>query len=407
MILFMPVFVGCRSTADYMAMNGDAFVVNLDTVELKHDFKLSNIFDSVWAIPLDNSEVVIGKISRVDVYKDRIIVLDAEYAKGVFAFDRAGHLLYKIGNVGLGPEEYASCGDFAIDHEQGSIYIYDKLRRRIFVYDVNTGKYQRTLRIERSVEFDRIWYNGGRLYAVSSYFSSEKNDSPFYILKQLDEKTGKLIGEWLDVETFNKGWKDGFMMTNPFYRLSRDEDLFAYGIADTVLSLRKDGIFPYMIFTGDKVVKPDEILKEEKDVLLNAKKKIEMLMNAHRRLGIQKNKLINVSDLYVCNGYLYFYYVTKFHLFAKYNLKNSEVTVYANTKDDLLFLSKPYKYSMTSFLMSDEGGVYYQVDTEVLPQLKSCLNDGFLSDRIRNKEVLRQITEDSNPIILYYEFKKE
>ena len=162
-----------------------------------------------------------------------------------------------------------------------------------------------------------------------------------------------------------------------------------------------------MIFTGDKVVKPDEILKEEKDVLLNAKKKIEMLMNAHRRLGIQKNKLINVSDLYVCNGYLYFYYVTKFHLFAKYNLKNSEVTVYANTKDDLLFLSKPYKYSMTSFLMSDEGGVYYQVDTEVLPQLKSCLNDGFLSDRIRNKEVLRQITEDSNPIILYYEFKKE
>ena len=62
---------------------------------------------------------------------------------------------------------------------------------------------------------------------------------------------------------------------------------------------------------------------------------------------------------------------------------------------------------MTSFLMSDEGGVYYQVDAEVLPQLKSWLNDGFLSDRIRNKEVLRQITEDSNPIILYYEFKKE
>lgn len=92
---------------------------------------------------------------------------------------------------------------------------------------------------------------------------------------------------------------------------------------------------------------------------------------------------------------------------AKYNLKNNEVAVYSNTKDDLLFLSNPYKYSMTSFLMSDTGGVYYQVDTEVLSNLKSCLNDGVLSDRIKNKDVLKSITEDSNPIILYYEYKKE
>ena len=91
----------------------------------------------------------------------------------------------------------------------------------------------------------------------------------------------------------------------------------------------------------------------------------------------------------------------------KYNLKDKEVTVYTNTKDDLLFLSNPYKYSMTSFLMSDTGGVYYQVDMEVLPNLKSCLNDGVLSDRIKNKGVLKYITEDSNPIILYYEYKKE
>lgn len=407
MILFMPVFVGCRSTADYMAMNGDAFVVNLDTVELKHDFKLSNIFDSVWAIPLDNSEVVIGKINRVDVYRDRIIVLDAEYAKGVFAFDRAGRLLCKIGNVGLGPEEYASCGDFAIDHEQGSIFIYDKLRHRIFVYDVNTGKYQRTLRIDRSVGFDRIWYNGGRLYAVSSYFSSEKNDSPFYILKQLDEKTGKLIGEWLDVETFNKGWKGEFMTTNLFYRLGGEEDLFTYGIADTILCMKEEEIVPYMVFTGDKVIKPGELLEEEKKILLNGKEWIEMHSNMHRRLGKQQQKITCIFDLYKNRDNLYFRYMTWSRFFAQYNLKKKEISVYTNTKDDLLFLSKPYKYSMTSFLMSDDGGVYYQVNTEALPQLKSCLNDGFLSDRIRNKEVLRQITEDSNPIILYYEFKKE
>ena len=146
-LLSLSVFWGCKSTAEYMTVNSNTFVVNLDTVELKHDFNLSDIFDSVRVIPLDNSEVVIGKIRKVDIYKGLVIVLDAEFAKGVFVFDRAGNLLYKIGNVGLGPEEYASCGDFAIDHERGSIYIYDQMRHRICVYDVNTGKYQRTFSI--------------------------------------------------------------------------------------------------------------------------------------------------------------------------------------------------------------------------------------------------------------------
>lgn len=406
-ILFISMVLGCKSTVSYTAINNKAFVVNLDTVELKHDFKLSSVFDSVLVIPLDNKEVVIGKLNRVDVYKDLIIVLDAEFAKGVFAFDKTGHLLYKIGNVGFGPEEYASCTDFAIDHELGFIYIYDRLGHRIYVYDVNTGKYQRTLDIERHNMFNRIWYSGGNLYAVSTYFQPKKDNAPFYILKQLDEKTGRLMGEWLNVETFNKGWKSEFLTTNIFYRLNENKDLFAYGLADTVLCFKGGEIVPYMVFTGDKVIKPEEILEEEKDISLSARKRVEMLMSVQRRLGIQRKKIVNVANLYESNGYLYFNYVTWPRFMAKYNLKDKEVTVYTNTKDDLLFLSNPYKYSMTSFLMSDTGGVYYQVDTEVLPNLKSCLNDGVLSDRIKNKGVLKYITEDSNPIILYYEYKKE
>lgn len=406
-ILFISVFWGCKSTVNYTAINNNTHIVNLDTVELKHDFKLSNVFDSVLVIPLDNKEVVIGKLNRVDVYKDLIIVLDAEFAKGVFAFDKKGHLLYKIGNVGFGPKEYASCADFAIDHELGSIYVYDRMGHRIYVYDVNTGKYQRTLDIERRNMFNRIWYSGGNLYAVNTYFQPKKDDTPFYILKQLDEETGKLIGEWLDAETFNKGWKSEFLTANIFYRLNGNEDLFAYGLADTVLCFKGKEIVPYMVFTGDKVIKSEEILEEEKDVSLSANKRVEMLLNVQRRLGIQRKKIINVANLYESNGYLYFNYVTWPRFMAKYNLKNNEVAVYSNTKDDLLFLSNPYKYSMTSFLMSDTGGVYYQVDTEVLSNLKSCLNDGVLSDRIKNKDVLKSITEDSNPIILYYEYKKE
>lgn len=406
-VLFMSLFGGCKQTADYMAVNSNAFVVNLDTVELKHDFKLSNIFDSIKVIPLDNSEVVIGKLNRVDIYKDLIIVLDAEFAKGVFAFDRAGKLLYQIGNVGLGPEEYASCGDFAIDREQGSIYIYDKLGHRIYVYDVNTGKYQRTLSIERSNKFNRIWCNGGNLYAVRTYFLPKKDNSPFYILKQLDEKTGELLGEWLDVETFNKGWKKEFLTTNLFYRLGEDVDLFAYGIADTILCLKEGKIAPYMVFTGDKVIKPGDLSEEEKDISLDARKTIEIHRKAHRRLGYIQQKITSVFDLYGNNGNLYFDYMTWPCFFTQYNLEKGEISVYTYMKDDLLFLSKPYKYTMTSFLMSDADGVYYQVNTEVLPHLKSCLDGGFLSDRIKNKDVLQQITEDSNPIILYYEFKKE
>lgn len=402
------IFSACMPTVKHIVTNDNAYVINLDEVKLDHDFKLSNVFDSILIMPLDNSQVIIGKLNKVDIYEDRLIVLDAEYAKGIFVYNKKGDLLYKIGNVGFGPGEYASCTDFAIDHLLDVIYVYDNMGRCILVYDIKTGEYQRTMKIEQNNMFNRIWCNGGNLYAVTTYFQPKKDKKePYYILKQLDATTGKVIEEWLDVETFNKGWKSEFLTTNLFYRLDEKQDLFAYGIADTIFCFNEKEFTPYMIFVGNKTIKCADISEEEKDISLNATERARMFMNVQRRLGLQQKKIVNISNIYENDGYMYFNYVTWPRFMVKYNMENGESSVYTNIKDDLLFLSYPLKYTITSFLTSDDNGVYYQVDTEMLSSLKSCLHDDVLSDKIKNKNVLNGITEDFNPIILYYEYKKK
>ena len=58
---------------------------------MKHDFCYSNLFDSVTIIRLDNAQVMIGSIDKMDLYKDKLIILDERMAKGVFVFDKRGN----------------------------------------------------------------------------------------------------------------------------------------------------------------------------------------------------------------------------------------------------------------------------------------------------------------------------
>lgn len=380
--------------------NGKLYTVNFDTLKTGNSFNYSNLFNSVEIVELDN-QALIGNIGKMDLYKDKLIVLDNRLANGVFVFDKKGKFIRKIGSIGSGPKEFAACTDFAIDRQAGIIYIYDWNSKKINLYDIDTGEYKNTLKLDNGAEIHKIWCNGGVLYAANTFFYLRNSEGKDYILRRLDRNNGCEVARWMDVEQYNKGWRDAFISSSLFYHAKGGKDLFAYGFSDTIMCISNGKVTPYLALSGQKVVKTSDISAEEKEGVLDAKKRAEM----HIRLGNRLDKITGVSNMFEHGDNLYFNYTT-WHLYmAICNKETGAFSSYLYFKDDVFFTPQLENHTLPTFLTSDDGGVYYGIGTDYLSEMKRHFEEGYISEKVKNRKVLESITEDSNPVILYYEYR--
>ncbi len=402
------VLLGCIfacSKKTQFINNGKIPIINWDNVNMKDTFLYSTIFDSVRIIMLNNDSVLIGSIDKMQPYDDELFVLDSQKVKGLFVFSKDGCFIRRIGNVGDAPNEYRDCSDFTINEQTEEIYIYDSNQKSIYVYALKTGVFKRSIRIKENVQIQRIYCIDNRLYAVNTYFYPFNDADKYFILKQLDANNGKVIAQWMNSEEYNKGWKDEFMHTNLFYPISRDRVLFSFGLSDSVMCISHGNLYPFLGFYGKSTVKSSDITEQEKDAYVNSQVRTDMRINAHMRLGKQ-HKMIAIADMYERNDILYIDCYSWQKKKLQCNLKTNEACLFAKTIDDILYSVYPSNYTLPSFLASEENGVYYMIPNDFLPELKKMvLENNIISKKVKNKSALKEIDEDSNPVILYYEYK--
>ncbi|MDR0989299.1 MAG: 6-bladed beta-propeller [Prevotellaceae bacterium] len=406
-ILLLTLFLwACARKQHTNRFNEPIHAIDLAKTSIKKSFPYSTIYSGVQIIPID-STILIGSINKMDVYKDKLVILDANLSKAIFILSKQGQLIRKIGNIGSGPKEYTDCSDFAIDKQSGIIYVFDKRKNEMVLYDMDTGKYCRTLKLERKSELNRIWINSGKLYAINSYYQFREKDqhAPYYILQQIDTTTGKKVGQWLDAAWYNKGYKENLLHVNFFYPVSDNMDLFTFGISDTIMCIRNGELSPYIAFNGDLQIKPEDISETERTaVKLPVKERSKVKHNLMLRLGRDLKKVISFSNFHYHKGVLYFNYSTWPRFFASYNLETNEAQTYAMEQDDMLFLEDPSERILPHYLYADGEGVYYFIKTDYLYQLKEWAKQKVLSNHVVGQETLFHVTEDSNPIILYYKY---
>lgn len=397
--------LSCASGNTIISKNANIYTLNFDNIEQRESLIFSSIFKSVKAIVLDNKEVLIGKIEKMQPYESTLFILDSQSAKGVYEFSKNGEFIRKIGSVGNGPGEYNACNDFTINEQTKEIYIYDSYNKRINKYDIETGAYKSSLNIEAENTIDRIWYNSGRLYAVNTFFRVNQKE-PYYILQQLDITTGKKVDYWMSASQYNKGWKDELFHTNLFYRVGENTDLFAFGLSDSIMCIREGELYPYISLSGKKVVSTEDISKDDlllsADPMTRSKKTFDLYM----RLGKQ-DKIMNISSIYESDQMLYIKCRAWQEYTIQFDKRNGEALMYTNSEDDILFSKSPNSYTIPNYVTSDKRGVYYIVQTDFLSEIKSFASrKGVISDKVVNKNKLENLDEDSNPLILYYEYKK-
>jgi hypothetical protein len=97
-------------------------IISIDDMDLKERYKGTDIFESITFIPLETvNENLIGNISKIMMTDSIIYILDQQ-TKSVLMFNIKGQFLYKIQNIGTGPNEYTNIYDFTLTNN-GEILI--------------------------------------------------------------------------------------------------------------------------------------------------------------------------------------------------------------------------------------------------------------------------------------------
>ena len=399
--ILLFVLFSCKNE-NHKVDRGEIFIANLDST-CTSEFKYSDLYKKVTAIILDNKEVMLTEISKMLVYKDKLYLLDRR-AQGVYAFCKDGSFVCKFGNLGAGPDEYVSCNDFGINADAGEIYIYDMAKHRIHKYDIFSASYKESIIIDKSIDIDYIMCNSGCLYAAQASNRNEEKESIYYLLYQIDVKSGKKIAQWFDAVYYNKGWNDELIHGNIFYNIRENKDLFVLGLMDTIMCIKGDAVFPFLAIGSERLVQKEDFLKDEKVPTSNPRVRGKRMMSLLTRLSAQ-NKIYQISDVFECDSMLYFSCMGRILYFVQYDEKKRIAFTYSRVANDVLFRMIPEYFQLPKFLCADSMGGYYYISNDNLAELKYFIDEDNISEKLINRESIKELNEDSNPVILYYEYK--
>lgn len=399
--ILLFVLFSCKNE-NHKVDKGEIFIANLDST-CTSEFKYSDLYKKVTAIILDNKEVMLTEISKMLVYKDKLYLLDRR-AQGVYAFCKDGSFVCKFGNLGAGPDEYVSCNDFGINADAGEIYIYDMAKHRIHKYDIFSASYKESIIIDKSIDIDYIMCNSGCLYAAQASNRNEEKESIYYLLYQIDVKSGKKIAQWFDAVYYNKGWNDELIHGNIFYNIRENKDLFVLGLMDTIMCIKGDAVFPFLAIESERLVQKEDFLKDEKVPTSNPRVRGKRMMSLLTRLSAQ-NKIYQISDVFECDSMLYFSCMGRILYFVQYDEKKRIAFTYSRVANDVLFRMIPEYFQLPKFLCADSMGGYYYISNDNLAELKYFIDEDNISEKLINRESIKELNEDSNPVILYYEYK--
>ena len=397
----ISVITFCSCTANLsqtFERKGNEAEINLDNIKTKTEdyFLYSSMYKNVKTILLETNELcLIGRITKMRVCDKFFIVLDGSIAKSLYIFDKEGHFIRKIGNTGQGPGEYLSPSDFSVDKVGNLIYVLDSQLNRINIYDLRTGKFVRSIVFgDNNVRSHNIEYVGGILFA-DAYFREQSDDN--YLIRIIQDPSGKIDGRFLNVKEYRKGVSNtSFGNRNVFYLRENGNAVFVQPFMDKIIEISKDSVFPLFDIKSNDVL-TSEIIKSamEKDV------------NRYYLDLIKYNKYFLISDFVDHGNMIQFRYQKGTGLrWILYNKQTFEVTIYQKIWDDFVYISKDANGTpLPYFGCNDSSGVFYFYDTNQVPMIHQFAKDGLLSSELNKLDELKNLDEEANPIIFFYEFK--
>lgn len=338
------------------------------------DVPAKALIDSVSFVKLETREGnLIGEVSKLLFTDSMIIIIDKAISKSIYVFSTNGHFIRKIGTFGQGPTEYNYICDVILSYDKTKLHVLS--RRKLITYNLN-----------------------------GTFISNQDTKSLYHLIENIDDKTFALVN-MLGVFESKKSKKNNLLqiVDNNFNNIiySGVESSFRpggilMGYADPLINVNgKVFLLPNLSDTifevSNKEVFPRYFIKAEKQKP-NSSEIIQSAKNGNMSLGSRFNGGFYHIDDYIIIDMIFsprplVFYNTKTkktYSFDVYKIKDTHpLLAFANT------LKTQYKSSLvtvasTADILSSKDGFYKSYDKKMIDSL------------------LENMTEDDNPVLLFY-----
>lgn len=137
LLLLLFTIILCDCNHSNIPNNNGKYI---DFKELKKR-KSTDIISEKSYIKLESSDSsLIGSINQIEIFKDRIYILDRDKTNSLFIFSIEGKFIMKLDGEGNGPGEFITPHSFKID-KRGYLFILDRTLSRLIKYRVSDLKY--------------------------------------------------------------------------------------------------------------------------------------------------------------------------------------------------------------------------------------------------------------------------
>lgn len=205
--------------------NINAEIIKISKKEIKDEIDISKMVEEVRYVELEtNDEGLIGNVSKLITYKNKIYITDRFIASKIYIFDTDGHFHTTVSSIGKGPGEYMTLEDIAIDSYRDELLISDASNQKIIVFDLE-GKFLREFKTP-------YWVSG--VFALRDHYL-------LYLYDTNDEKHNLVVLDKHNLEIVNKLFRkvigrDGFTLSTPFFQGSK-ETLFTFSLVNEIYNI--------------------------------------------------------------------------------------------------------------------------------------------------------------------------
>ena len=352
--------------------------------------RFSEFAEAVEMIPLEfTDESILGEIKKVVLSEDFIFVMERFNSAGIYTFDRNGKFLYRIGSRGQGPKECADVDDFSINEKDRLIYIYDSVRKKVFVFSFD-NEFIKTIPMDYSAT--NMEYQDGLFYL---YREDARYGVPLYSLV-IKDINGDLVEKYYPMSDLPKSHDCVFC--------KRENDiLFAQDMNDSVFVLSGEKLSPvYYIDYKDRSMAPEDRMDIKHDV----RRSIDVLLEKRTIAGIQG--VFEIHDKVFIKSINVIVPVLSI-----YDKVKKEVKTYQYWNDDFLFIGSGHpigQYKDYLLLLQDVEQIQGSLD-----YFDRWIEDGYLdlnknkADKIRklvDEKLPNRDTDECNPVLFMVKVKE-
>lgn len=368
-LILIVLLPSCRESRQ-KAVTPAEIVAKVDVSESDKGFDVCQIANLEKVIPLETvGDALIGEIDKLEMDDSHIVILDKRM-RTVWLFGIDGKFIRKIGRLGNGPKEYVSLDDMCFDKENGTVWIWDRVKQVMLEYDL-TGELLKEVATGFSSNVFAKTNEGFWLYY--SYLKNPDNNSLILVNEEMDHL---VKGFFATKETFPVSLSSGFTSW-------AGKEYFYFPLSNVLYSLDGTEARPYIEFDfGERTLPYSKIVNMSPE-------EYETLIDSGSYLGGLKN--VQLSSKYC------------FFQFSS-TVQNKYVTAYYGVLDLETLKVEVFSYLNGSDLLVDFSSLLcVTANDELVYPIYPSKHHPIYYDELRT--LVPDVTEESNPILALYKLK--